>query len=80
MQELIEKVKTILQKCDDKAHDANHAERVANDSILLGKSLSYPNLQLLELCGWWHDAGRTIQDSKHEIISAKMLDVKVLFF
>ena len=57
----------------DHAHDISHAERVARNVALIGRKLGYKDISFLSLCAWWHDAGRTIDDSCHEKISAELL-------
>jgi len=70
--------KRLLANSKDKAHDIEHAHRVSEDCVRIGKSLGYENLNLLELCGWWHDVGRLINDDNHENISANMLKSDLL--
>lgn len=69
----IQTAQSLLSETEDKAHDINHAERVAKNARCIGQQLDYPNIALLELCGWWHDVGRTVKDEGHEKISADML-------
>lgn len=69
----INEAKKLLSKTDDRAHDINHARRVSENAVSIGKRLDHKNIELLELCGWWHDVGRTIRDAGHEKISAEML-------
>jgi HD superfamily phosphodiesterase len=72
-QESVKVARQLLANTNDKAHDIEHARRVAENAMLIGQNLHYPNLDLLELCGWWHDVGRTINDDGHEKISAELL-------
>jgi uncharacterized protein len=67
--ESIKTAKTLISHTDDKAHDINHVKRVAKDAQVIGKLEGYPNIKLLELCGWWHDVARE-QGAGHEEASA----------
>lgn len=73
IEELIFQARSLLKQSTDKAHDINHAMRVAQDAKTLAKQLDYPRPELVELCGWWHDVGRLSQNEGHEEISAKLL-------
>lgn len=70
--------KTLLLEASDKAHDVLHAQRVAENARIIADELEYGNADLLELCGWWHDVGRLIDNANHEKISADMLKKELL--
>jgi len=69
----IKEAQRLLAATNDKAHDIHHAFRVAQNALLIGKKVGYTNLDLLEVCGWWHDVGRLKQDEGHEKVSAELL-------
>ncbi len=77
-EESIEEAKRLLSKTNDIAHDIGHAQRVAENAALIGKELSYKNIEFLRLCAWWHDVGRIVSDEGHEEISANMLKQDLL--
>lgn len=62
-----------LQQCPDPDHDLGHGRRVADNARTIGDMVSYPDLEFLEVCGWWHDVGRMVDATRHEEISARML-------
>lgn len=62
-----------LKRSSEDEHDFGHARRVAANARWLGQVLDHPQLDLLEVCGWWHDVGRLIDPPRHEAISARML-------
>lgn len=62
-----------LKHSSEAEHDLGHAKRVAADARQIAQILNYPQPDLLEVCGWWHDVGRLIDPPRHETISARML-------
>ncbi len=53
-------------------HDYSHAERVVKNARYIGKELGFHDVELLEVCGWWHDVGR-LYNPDHEKLSAKLM-------
>lgn len=68
----INEARSLLSNTDDAAHDIGHGRRTAENAVLIGEAMGYKNLELLALCGWWHDVGRLIDPPNHERISAEL--------
>lgn len=62
----------LLKKTHDVGHDFGHSRRVAQNARLIGEKLGYKDIDLLEVCGWWHDIGR-LYNPDHEKLSAKLM-------
>lgn len=62
----------LLQTTHDVGHDIGHARRVAHDVRLIGRQVGYEDIDLLEVCAWWHDVGR-LYNPNHEVLSAKLM-------
>ncbi|HUC96591.1 MAG TPA: HD domain-containing protein [Candidatus Saccharimonadales bacterium] len=69
--ESIETAKDLISHTDDMAHDINHIRCVAENAKLIGGLELYPDIKLLELCGWWHDVARG-QGVGHEEVGATL--------
>jgi HD superfamily phosphodiesterase len=61
-----------MKTTKDVGHDFGHAQRVARDVRLIGEKLGYEDVDLLEVCAWWHDVGR-LYHPDHEKLSAKLM-------
>jgi predicted metal-dependent HD superfamily phosphohydrolase len=55
-------------------HTIEHAKYVADSSELIGKNsgLNEEEINIVKLCGWFHDAGYSIDPKNHEEESAKI--------
>jgi hypothetical protein len=62
----------IMKTTKDVGHDFGHAQRVARDVRLIGEQIGYKDVDLLEVCAWWHDVGR-LYHPDHEKLSAKLM-------
>jgi len=69
----INKACKLLSLFNDKAHDRGHAQRVAENAVAISNLVNYADVELMRLCGYWHDVGRTVQNDGHERISAQMI-------
>lgn len=78
LQESIAEARAHLNFITDSVHDVGHARRTAENAAAIGEAMGYKNLELLELCGWWHDVGRLIDPPDHERISAELARSSVI--
>lgn len=62
----------LLRSTDDVGHDFGHGQRVVKNARLIGTKIGFSDLDLLEVCGWWHDVGR-LYNPNHEKLSAKLM-------
>ncbi|CAN5669002.1 HD domain-containing protein [soil metagenome] len=68
----MDEAQNYLRQIDDVAHDIGHGRRTAQNAVIIGHAMGYENLDVLALCGLWHDVGRLIDPPDHERISAEM--------
>lgn len=61
-----------LDLSTDSSHGFSHARRVAENVTLICKAINYSNVELMQLCAWWHDVGRLF-DADHEELSGMLL-------
>jgi hypothetical protein len=71
--ESIAQAQALLAGSIDRSHDASHAYRVAYNVGQICQLAGYTDVELLVVCAWWHDVGRTYTGPNHEELSARML-------
>jgi HD superfamily phosphodiesterase len=74
----IQEAQRLLKASEDKAHDLQHAKRVASNVRIIATETNYKDVGLLETCAWWHDVGRLVDDANHEQLSADLVKKDLL--